>query len=349
MFTRACLMRFLPWLPAIALLASTVLLRGQNHTPNPPPALAANFRIAGIVVSSLDGSALAQARVSLIDTRNPANAASIITSGNGQFEFTSLPPGKFALQGARRGFLSAMYEQHEQFSTAIVTGQSFDSEHLVLRLTPLAFLTGKIVDEVGEPVRNARVTLHLESRRGGMDRIERRGNTNSDDQGYYEFPALAPGNYYVSVSAKPWYAVHPASSYDGSSVSSPQTGNRSLDVAYPITYFNGATDAEAATAISLSPGDHFQADIHLSPVPALHLIIRQPEDAEGGFRMPLLQKRAVDRIEWVQPEGGQSIAPGVYEITGVPAGKYLVSWQGPNGSRSQGAMGAKPTKGRPGT
>ncbi len=70
----------------------------------------------------LDGAPLGKARVSLVDTANPANAAWIITSENGRFSFESIPAGKYALEGERRGFLSANYEQHEQFSTAIVTG-----------------------------------------------------------------------------------------------------------------------------------------------------------------------------------------------------------------------------------
>jgi len=33
------------------------------------------------------------------------------------------------------------------FSTAIVTGAGFDTENLVLRLTPLALLGGKVIDD----------------------------------------------------------------------------------------------------------------------------------------------------------------------------------------------------------
>ena len=136
----------------------------------------------------------------------------MITSENGHFEFGSLKPGKFSLQGAKRGFIPAAYEQHEQFSTAIVTGAGFDTGNLVLRLTPLALLGGKVIDESGDPVRNARVMLYVEDHQAGMNRITRAGNGLSDDQGSYEFAALAPGNYYLSVAARPWYAVHPVSS-----------------------------------------------------------------------------------------------------------------------------------------
>jgi hypothetical protein len=51
----------------------------------------------------------------------------------------------------------------------------------------------------------------------------------------------------------------------------PPSVARSLDVAYPTTYYNGATDTDGATPIPIQGGDHLQVDIHLNPVPALHL------------------------------------------------------------------------------
>src|SRR5713101_1617758 len=145
---------------ALALLHSCALLRAQSPPPDRSATPDAKFKIAGTIVSSLGGRPLEKARVSLFDIGNPSNVVWMITSENGHFEFGSLKPGKFSLQGAKRGFIPAAYAQHEQFSTAIVTGAGFDTENLVLRLTPLALLGGKVIDESGDPVRNARVMLY---------------------------------------------------------------------------------------------------------------------------------------------------------------------------------------------
>src|ERR1700674_162855 len=153
------------------------------------------FKIAGTVVNSITGAPLGKARITLMDTANRANMLSVITGDDGHFTFHSLYRAKYSLQGAKRGFIPAAYEQHEQFSTAIVTGPDFNTENLVFRLTPLAFLSGKVIDESGEPVRKARVWLYAENHQGGMKRIERRGADFTDDEGYYEFAALGPGNY----------------------------------------------------------------------------------------------------------------------------------------------------------
>jgi hypothetical protein len=263
-----------------------------------------------------------------MDTANRANILSVITGDDGHFEFYSLYRAKYSLQGARRGFISAGYEQHEEFSTAIVTGADFNTENLVLRLTPLALLGGKVVDESGEPVRKAIVRLFIDNQQGGRRRTVRVDTGTTDDQGYYEFSGLAPANYFISVSAKPCYAFPSFSSLRNGYVSSPNVSS-SLDVAYPTTYNNGTTDSQSATPISIQAGDHVQADMHLSPVPVLHLIFRIPQAEQQGVSMPAFETRVFDSREYVQVDGMQSPSPAVYEMAGIPAGKYTVRFMDP--------------------
>jgi hypothetical protein len=292
----------------------------------------ATFRIAGTVVSSLTGAPLGRARVSLTEVRNAQHVVRIITTESGQFEFNGIPAGKFSLEGVRRGFLTARYDQHEQYSTAIVTGAGIATEDLVLRLTPLAFLSGTVSDEFGDPVRQARVLLYWKRSQAGMNRVVRVGSESTDDQGYYEFPAVSPGEYYVSAAGKPWYAVHPILNSKTGTVNAQPSVAKSLDAAYPTTYYGGATEAEGATAITVKAGDRVQADMHLNPVPALHLIFHAPE--ERGFNIPAFQKRAFDSTEYVPQEGVQSVSPGVWEVVGIPAGHYTVSEQVQGSQRS---------------
>jgi Carboxypeptidase regulatory-like domain len=306
---------------ALILVCACAFGPSQARSASQTPA-DTKFKIAGTVVNSVTGAPLGKARITLMDTANRANMLSVITGDDGHFEFYSLYRANYSLQGAKRGFISAAYEQHEQFSTAIVTGPDFNTENLVFRLTPLAFVSGKVIDESGEPVRKARVMLYAENHQGGMKRIERRSADLTDDEGYYEFAALAPGNYFVSVSTKPWYAFHLSPSAQSGGSSSP--GPTPLDVGYPMTYNNGATDSQGATPFPLQAGDHVQVDIHLSPVPVVHLTFRVPEDQQNGPRIPQLRRRVFDTFEYVGYDGVQSTAPGVFELSGVPAGKYSV-------------------------
>src|SRR5579862_70259 len=287
------------------------------------PASADGFRIAGTVVNALGGNPLPRVRVTIEDTHDPQKVQYTITSEDGRFEFTQLDAGKYALSGAKRGFISASYDQHEQFSTAIVTGAGVDTEHLVLRLAPFATLSGKVLDEAGDPVRQATVSLYAEDQRSGVGRIRKVRQEMTDDQGTYEFAALQTGSYFIAATASPWYAIHPSSVQQGDGLRASTSVDPSLDVAYPLTYYKDATEPDDASPIPVRAGDHLEADIQLSPVPALHLRFHVPEN-EHGFNMPVLQRPSFDGMEYVPVEGGQIVSPGVFEVTGVAAGRYTV-------------------------
>ncbi len=289
------------------------------------------LRIAGTVVSATGGNLLARARVTIVDARNPERRQSMITSDDGRFDF-KVSPGKYSLQGAKRGFITAAYDEHEQFSTAIVTGVGFDTENLVLRLAPSAVLSGKILDELGDPVRHAMVSLYREDRRTGIGRIRRINADSTDDQGAYEFAPLDAGTYFISATATPWYALHSVSSHQAETENLPTSVDRSLDTAYPVTYYGDSTEPDDATPIPIRGGDHLQADIHLNPVPALHLFFRVPDNGEHGINVPLLQRPSFDgsfdEMDSVQTGGMQQVSPGVFEINGVAPGRYAVRTPG---------------------
>lgn len=312
--------RFFAVLVACMLL-QTVDAVGQAAVPTTSNVSGGGFRIAGRIVDAKTGYPIARARVSAIDTRNPQRSASMLSSEDGRFEFSGLPAGKFALEGAKRGFIRAAYDQHDQFSTAIVTGAGLETDNLVLRLDPMAVLTGKVLDEAGEPVRHAGVTVYREDRFSGVSRIRPFRSSQTDDRGFYELAPLRAGTYFVSADARPWYEIHPVKSQQSGADSLPNLVDSSLDVAYPKTYYGDATESDEATPIPVRGGDHLEADIHLTPVPALHLLMQAPDD-RSGVSMPLLQKRAFDTEEQVSPGGMQMISQGLYEITGIPAGRY---------------------------
>jgi hypothetical protein len=256
---------------------------------------------------------------------------SLVTAEDGKFKFSGLPAAKYSLNGAKRGFISAAYDQHDFFSTAIVTGAAFDTESLILRLAPAAVITGKVLDETGDPIRLAMVAIYIDDHTTGVDQIHRFRVVQTDDQGAYEITPLMPGTYFLSASARPWYAVHPSSEDDAAPggakpetpASSSSTVDRSLDVAYPTTYYPDVTDADSATPIPIRGGERIDVDIHLNPAPALRLIFRIPTNV-----FPQIQQPAFDGDTSVQPGSSRMISPGVLEVSGIPAGRYNLLFNG---------------------
>jgi Carboxypeptidase regulatory-like domain len=295
------------------------------------PGSAARYRIAGIVVSKTDGRLLARARVSIGNVKNQKEVFSVVTSDDGKFEFTGLTAGKYFLQGDKRGFLPGSYDQHEQYSTAIVTGVGMDTENLVLRLPPAAYIIGKVLDESGDPVRRATVNLYQVNHDEGVSRIVGVRAATTDDLGAYELGPQAPGTYFVSANAKPWYAIQPAS-LEAKGNAPPGRVDPTLDVVYPVTHYADVTDADSATPIQLRGGDRLQVDIHLNPVQALHLYFRAPEDPQHGIQVPQLVRSGLGGDEGMVEANVQPVSHGLWEITGIPAGRYSVRIPGAAGS-----------------
>jgi hypothetical protein len=290
--------------------------------------VSAGYRIAGTLVSKADGHLLSSARVTIVDVNQSDRRGFVITKEDGKFAFNNLPAGKFSLSGAKRGFISAAYDQHDQFSTAIVTGAGLDTENLVLKLSPNATITGKILDESGDPVRHAQVALYSVDHRGGVDEIHQTRSSQTNDLGVYEIANLMPGTYFLSATARPWYAVHPQSEglKKQSQEEQPTSVDRSLDVAYPLTYYADETDPDSATPIPIRGGERVQVDIHLNPVPALHVIFRVPtyNQAAKIFTIPQLEQPAFDGSTYVQAGQSSFRQDGTIEMTGIPAGRYNV-------------------------
>ena len=225
---------------------TTALAWAAPQTANIPPAIIpGGYRIAGSVVSKADGRPLGRARVTVRDAKEPQKFQSMVTAEDGKYEFNGVPAGKYSLTGAKRGFIAASYDQHDQYSTAIVTGAGLETETLLLRLAPNAVIAGKGLDEANDPVRHAQVTLYYNDHSSGVDQIRQFRSAQTNDLGEYELTPLMPGTYFLSASGKPWYAIHPHSdpgqseSEHASEVTS--TVDRALDVAYPVTYYPDVT------------------------------------------------------------------------------------------------------------
>ena len=218
-----------------------------------------------------------------------------------------------------------------------MTGAELDTENLVLKLAPDGMIFGTILDEAGDPVRHATVTLYYDDHSEGVDRIRNAQNATTDDLGEYEMTSLRPGTYYLSATAKPWYAVSPPSDAVASNTGtqSRAIADRSLDVAYPLTYYPDTTDSDNASPIPVRGGERLEVDIHLNPVPALRLRFRVSGDARRGVEVPQFEQHSFG--EWstyIESTVTSMVSPGVIEVSGIPAGRYDVSLMG-QGVKSQ--------------
>jgi protocatechuate 3,4-dioxygenase beta subunit len=214
---------------------------------------------------------------------------------------------------------------------------------LTFRLLPQARISGTVLDEAGESVRNATVQLlrlALPSpEQHSAEQFSSRSFTQTDDRGAYEFANLAPGNYRLSVQAKPWYANSAQQRRTiGSALSAsstPATQSPVLDVTYQLTWYPGMDDQAQAEILTLVAGDDRHADFHLTPIPSLHLQIVPPTPAQQSDGRPIPSFPVVERID----SGGGNIgftqtstttSQGQIDIGGLSPGTYRIRLQGQN-------------------
>ena len=295
------------------------------------------FEISGRIVNSITGEVVRGASLQLAPVTQRGDAQRVDSASDGSFLFRNLVAGKYSLSAQAPGFSPQALNQHGQFSTAVAVGPDKISSGIIFRIGPEASISGRVLDEHNEAVRNAQLALFEKRTDTGKRSIGPRSQMQTDDLGEYRFTHLSPGTYYLAVVAQPWY--RPYLQFTARSIGPGQSRpdlDPTLDVAYPVTYYPGATDADNAGAIVLHPGDRITADFNLTPVQALHITVRtgagegsvpvQPNFRERVFGEPFgfMQTNAQFGQGEVQVSG---IAPGDYQLNMIrPNCKEACNW-----------------------
>src|ERR1017187_6988598 len=265
-------------------------LSAQSSQPVHTAPAQQGYRIAGVVVNWANGQPVTGAAVALAPVTQGGEqdiSRSVTTGADGRFAFAGLSRGKYSLMAAAHGFMLQGFERHGMYATAIVAGPDLDSEHLVFRLQPDASVEGQVTDENNDPVQNAMVRLFQQSMEDGRQRTIPMEQGQTDDQGQFRIGHLAPGTYYLAVSARPWYAQNSRIVLRQKS-NNPDADARyaqeaaALDVTYPLTFYPNSPDSAGASPIVLHPGERGTADVVMRAVPSLHLRIRTSNSGSAG-------------------------------------------------------------------
>ena len=306
----------------VVLLLCTQLATRAETAPRPATG---PYRIAGRVVNGVTGEPVRRATVAALAEEDREIVRSVQSDAEGRFSIERLPAGKYPLTASKRGFRAAFYDEHDEFNSAIVTGEGQDPVNLEFRLVPGAVLHGVVTADGGDPAENASVILFKRegdpAQSQGHSEIKEVDGATTDDTGAYEFTNLAAGEYFVAVATSPWYAMHPppgSARRNGGNESSP------LDVAYPVTFFDSTNDESSAAPVVLSAGSREQADITLHAVPALHLQVAAPFKANGAAMARPELRQMIFGVQISAESAGfiDAMQSGVAEFNGVAPGRY---------------------------
>ena len=231
--------------------------------------------------------------------------------------FADLPAGHYALAVTKTGYVWGRLGIHEvertvQFDLA----ERGAIEGLDVRLRKAAAISGRILDDFGDPVLAADVVVGTPERVNGQLRLATVRGAVTDDRGEFRVGGLFAGTYVVSVIGARAGTPLPGA---------PEEWRR--NITWSQTYFPGTPDLGIAQRLTLKTGEEFSgADIVLSASSAtggrLTVTVTDPlgNPAGGSLR---ISRENMGMTMSVQKGRGQSPP--------LPPGEWVVSAEGRDG------------------
>ena len=257
-------------------------------------------RIEGRVVSTA-GEPIAKAavRIYVSDGRETAGAIYVErTTADGAFAVAGLPPGTYVVDAGKDGYQTASRAP----SLTIARGQT---ERIDIQLRPMLTVSGRVIDQSGNPVPN--VTVSLRSPR--LARLYANRQAATDDFGKFRLTDVAPSNYLVSIMPQRNLPSPQAIEIRGPSA------QRQIQP----TYYPGVANPADATVLRVNSSI---AGLELRALQSSRHTVQvtvASSDANASYRVMLRSKR-------YDEDGDTSwgTSSGTAVIPSVPPGEYMV-------------------------
>ncbi len=287
-------------------------------------------RIRGRVLATDGAGPIRRAQVRISGSDVAPKAA--LTDAEGRFEFRELPAGRFTLQASKSGFVSVQYGQTRPFESGkpieLADKQGLDNADISMPRGSV--ISGRIVDEFGDPIPDAAVTASRQTWQNGRRRLVPSPGrvVQSNDLGQFRIYGLPPGDYYVSATLRGGTTdmldmelmVGASFTAASPSASAPKSG-------YASTYYPGTPNVAEAQRITLAPGqENSGADFALVPVRLAKVsgivIGSDGKPLEGAAVSAVPAGR--DFVGMFGQSTGRSGKDGSFTLASVPPGDYTL-------------------------
>jgi carboxypeptidase family protein len=228
-------------------------------------------RLRGRVISLDNGGPVRRAQIRI--TSQDIGSKSAMTDADGRYEFRDLPAGRFTLSATKAGYVTVQYGQTRPFESGkpidLSEGQLMDKADFSLPRG--SAISGRLVDEFGDPIADALVSAMRSVWSGGRRRLQPTGRTAmTNDLGQFRIYGLSPGDYYVNATFRSgdmmgMEIAMSAMMGNGAAGGGPVGSNPGSG--YAPTYFPGTANGAEAQKLTLAVGQEAQnTDFALLPV-----------------------------------------------------------------------------------
>jgi hypothetical protein len=290
------------------LLAAVFLLQ----IPQLPPAAAATVR--GHITDATNGKPLRMARVILTPEGRILGATQRTTRSDekGRFQSLDVPPGRYNMTAWKARYASTELGQttFEGTGRPLTVGAGDQLERADVALLRAAAITGRVVDDLGEPIQRAIVIAYKPGYQTRGRALVPGSQSTTNDRGEYRIAQLLPGDYYVAAQER--------STGFGSQADA--------DIGLAITAYPAATDVRGARLVTVAGGaDTTGIDIAMmsvNPATLSGVVIDTTAQRAGGVELELQAVTegiggAMGGSARTAPDGSFSfprLIPGRYEL-----------------------------------
>jgi Carboxypeptidase regulatory-like domain len=261
---------------------------------------AGSFTLEGTVVNSVTGEPVARALVRIYGVAQ----RSAFTDSEGHFQIAGLPAGSTSIELQKPGYST----QQDSRTNRVIIGA--ETGPVVLKLSPLGAIYGRVLDVAGQPIENVPLRLIRKSVRDGRLRWDLFGSAGSDEDGRFRFQSLTPGSYYLAAGP----GIQPEVRLLARDPK-PKTG-------YPSLYYPNAPDLSSASPIQLVAGQQAEADFSMPAVPVYHIsgTLALSGYLPEGFGLQILNQSG----ENLSIPTRLHLDTGTFDIDAIPAGSYVL-------------------------
>jgi protocatechuate 3,4-dioxygenase beta subunit len=274
--------------------------------------------IQGRVVNAATGAPLKRATV-WVEPFSPTRGAngtpsvsgpSATTDAEGRFSLDGVDPGSYLLSARRTGYLDQGYHapEPEVVGPPVKLNPGETLGDVTLKLTPQSLLYGKVIDEDGEAVPEADVTVYRTSYGGGRKQFVPVAAAGSQADGSVVIGGLGPGRYYLGAFM--------------AAAADPRARE-----AYVRTYYPATIDPAAASPVEVGAGAEVRGlAIRLHKSRVFHIRGRAIDAATGspagGLVLHLMPREA--GLLPAVAKGATTARDGRFEFAGVLPGSYRI-------------------------
>ena len=325
---------------AFLLAAQTPPAKTRSSHPGDSPKPKGTASIEGATVDAIDGMPLKEVTLLLMDTKGTGSPATVKSDDTGHFLFPNLYEGNYLLMGDHPRYARQTYGSRNGLlggtPLALSTGQEL--KNLKFEMQPNAVISGRVLDEDGEPLANYMVTAARSYYQHGRKQFLPVGTSVTNDLGEYRIGNLAAGKYFVSALKSMREAPRKAA----------PTGP---EMTYIPTYFPNSPEVSGATALTPSPGGELSGtDIRVARSKSVRIkgkVIGAPAGQQVTVRVA---SKDAGILAMMLGNGSPVKADGSFELVGVTPGDYLLRVTDQMGMKMMGAglpiqVGDRPIEG----